>query len=294
MPGFAGTGALDVHSELQWQKPMRALHREFILVFMNAMFNGEDPVFADSANNGPWGQAFTTEFIPLTEQHFRATGTPQSRFVAGHSSGGWAALWLQVNYPGLFGGEWSIAPDPVDFHDFTGPDITRAPAQNFYHDASGHAYGFFRRGTRDTETLEQFVHSGGWAERQVDSFDAVFSPRGANGAPEPLFDRKTGVIDPHVASYWEAHYDIAHILAANWSTLGPQLRGKIHVIVGTEDTFHLEGSAQLLRNELAQLPGSDAEFDFVPGADHGTVLSYGGGIETYIISEACRLNPDVQ
>lgn len=291
IPGFDGNGRLNLRSEQRWQSPMRALHREFILVSMDGMFDGEDPVFADSANNGPWGEAFTTEFVPLTEQHFRAVGTPQTRFVAGHSSGGWAALWLQITYPDLFGGEWSISPDPVDFHSFTGPDITRAPAQNFYRDAAGHAYGIERKSGRDTETLEQFVNSGGWVQRQMNSFDAVFSPRGKDGNPEPLFDRKTGAIDPAVAAYWEAHYDIANVLSQNWSRLGPKLRGKLHIIVGTQDTFHLEAPTQLLQQELARLPGSDAEFDFMPGADHFTIFSYGSGIENYIIGEAARLAP---
>lgn len=66
---------------------MRALRREFILVFLDGMFNGGHQEFADSANNGPWGNALTTEFIPNTETYFRAVNSPSARFVAGHSSG---------------------------------------------------------------------------------------------------------------------------------------------------------------------------------------------------------------
>ena len=45
------------------------------------------------------------------------------RFLQGHSSGGWATLWLQTRYPKIFGGTWSTSPDSSDFHDFTGPDL---------------------------------------------------------------------------------------------------------------------------------------------------------------------------
>jgi hypothetical protein len=280
--GFGGTGQIDYAGEAAWQEPMRRLHREFIVVFLDGMFNGGHQEFADSANNGPWGAALTTEFIPETESYFRAIGTPQARFVGGHSSGGWSALWLQVTYPEIFGAEWSISPDPVDFHDFTGPDITAAP--NFFKDASGHDYEL------DGQSLRDFVVGPGWERKQFESFDSVFSPRGVDGKPVPLFDRRTGVIDPAIAQYWESHYDIARILRTDWSRLGPQLHGKLHIIVGTADQFHLNRPVALLRNELVPL-GSDAEFDFAPGANHFTVFGWHGGAISYIVGEAAALEP---
>ena len=47
----------------------------------------------------------------------------------------------------------------------------------------------------------------------------------------------TGHIDPSVARYSEAHFDIMRTLRDNWKTLGPKLRGKLHVVVGSWDTF---------------------------------------------------------
>lgn len=129
--GFDGYGDPDLTETLAWQRPMRALHEEFILVFLDGMFNGGHQEFANSANNGPWGTALTTEFIPRTETYFRAINKASARFVAGHSSGGWSALWLQVTYPDTFGGEWSISPDPVDFRDFLGVNLTAARRLTF-------------------------------------------------------------------------------------------------------------------------------------------------------------------
>ncbi|MGH7728816.1 MAG: alpha/beta hydrolase-fold protein [Vulcanimicrobiaceae bacterium] len=284
IPGFGGTSDVRLDQELEWQRPMRRLHSEFILVVMDGMFHGGHQEFADSANNGPWGTALTTEFIPQTEEHFRAIATPQTRFVAGHSSGGWSALWLQITYPDLFGGEWSLSPDPVDFRNFTGPDLTRVPPQNFFKDPSGGAYWL------DDQPLRTFVVGPGWERLQYDSFDAVFSPRGTGGRPEPLFNRRTGAIDPQVATYWEDHYDIARILRDDWPTLGPKLQGKPHIIVGTRDQFDLEPPVVLLQKELAQL-GSDAEIDLVPGANHFTVFAWHGSAIWYIVSEAVERLP---
>src|SRR4051812_1145412 len=55
--------------------------------------------FADSVNNGPWGKALTAELIPDLEKKYRMDARPSGRFVTGHSSGGWAALWIQVSHP---------------------------------------------------------------------------------------------------------------------------------------------------------------------------------------------------
>jgi hypothetical protein len=113
------------------------------------------------------------------------------------------------------------------------------------------------------------------------SFEAVFSPRGQDGQPMPLFDRDTGRIDPFVARAWE-RYDIARVLRANWRTLSPRLKGKLHIIVGTADTFHLDEAARLLQGVLKEL-GSDATFEFIEGRDHFNL--YEGGLAERMAQE---------
>ena len=105
---------------------------------------------------------------------------------------------------------------------------------------------------------------------QMASFDAVFSPRGKDGRPLRLFDRKTGAIDPAVAEAWKK-YDIRLVLRQRWKTFGPKLRGKIRVYTGTLDNFRLEGATRLLKKELKNL-GSDARIVLVKGRDHGTLF----------------------
>jgi S-formylglutathione hydrolase FrmB len=105
---------------------------------------------------------------------------------------------------------------------------------------------------------------------QLGSFEAVFSERGANGKPKQLWDRNTGVIDPEVAKSWE-RYDIRLVLERNWKTLGPKLAGKLHVYMGDQDTFYLEGATILLKETLKQL-GSDAVVELFPGKNHGSLM----------------------
>ncbi len=249
---------------------LAALKRPMYFVLLDPVVPLGHSVFADSANNGPWGTALTTEAIPALEARYPGMiAQPRGRFLTGHSSGGWTTLWLQVTYPDVFGGTWSTAPDPVDFHTFTGPDLLAAPSQNMYVDAAGKPYNLVRYHGRHLMTLAEYVRLEsveGAQGGQFASFDAVFGPRGPDGLPVPLFDRATGAIDPAVVKHWE-RYDIATILRRDWPVLGPKLAGKLHLIVGTEDTFHLNEGVALLAKELHAL-GSDAEVTFVPGRDH--------------------------
>jgi enterochelin esterase-like enzyme len=249
---------------------LAALKRPMYFVLLDPEVPFGHSVFADSQNNGPWGTALVKEAIPALEAMYPGMlAEPRGRFLTGHSSGGWTTLWLQVTYPEFFGGTWSTAPDPVDFHNFTGPDLYAAPRQNMYVDAAGKTYNLVRYHGRNLMTLEEYVQLEdveGAQGGQFESFNAVFGPRGADGFPAKLFDLKTGAIDPSIVRAW-AHYDIAAILRAQWPTLGPKLAGKLHIVVGTADTFHLNEGVQLLATELHEL-GSDAQITFVPNRDH--------------------------
>ncbi len=48
--------------------------------------------FANSRNNGPWGEALVHELIPEVERRFRCFGQREARLVRGHSAGGGTVL----------------------------------------------------------------------------------------------------------------------------------------------------------------------------------------------------------
>jgi S-formylglutathione hydrolase FrmB len=228
-------------------------------------------VFADSANNGPWGKALTEELIPAIEAKFHGSGDGAHRYVCGISSGGWSSLWLQVAYPDLFAGVWSHCPDPVDFRDFQRINLY-TPGVNMYRDDKGERRPLARRtiNGEDAVTLwyDDFVRQetvmgpGG----QIHSFEAVFSPKGEDGKPRPLFDRTTGAIDHATAEAWEK-YDIHLVLENHWAELGPKLKGKLHIYAGAQDNFYLDGAVKLLRTAFMNL-GCDAKVAVVPEMGH--------------------------
>jgi dienelactone hydrolase len=105
---------------------------------------------------------------------------------------------------------------------------------------------------------------------QLFSFEAVFSPRGPDGKPRPLWDRATGKVNLGVALAWQK-YDIRLVLERNWKTLAPKLAGKLHVYMGSRDNFYLEGATVLLKKTLENL-GSDAVVEIFPDRDHGSLM----------------------
>jgi hypothetical protein len=268
IPGFGG----DHHMAPVFLRSGRFSYaKDMIRVILDPDCGTGHHVFADSATNGPRGRALIEELIPHIEKTFAVEADPGARLLNGHSSGGWSGLWLQVTYPDFFGGTWSTSPDPVDFRDFSAIDLY-APNQNLFHDAQGQARPIARFGGKPQLFVEGFSHmedvvgDGG----QLHSFEAVFSPRGADGRPRKLWDRQTGAVDPAVAKAWEA-YDIRLALEHNWPTLGSKLAGKLHVITGEVDNFYLEGAVRLLKESLQKL-GSDAIVEIVPKKDHMTLL----------------------
>ncbi len=270
IPGFGGT-----HFMGQSDRPVDESNPggvEFLRVMLDPSCPLGHHVFADSANNGPVGRALIEELIPEFESRFRCVPDPAARFVTGHSSGGWSSLWLQVAYPDQFGGVWSTAPDPVCFEDFQRIDLYR-DGENMFSDRDGNRRPLARRGDEVAVWYDDFSwmeHVNGYGG-QLHSFEAVFSPRGSDGKPLLLWDRKSGEIDGEVADAWKA-YDIRLTLQENWESLGPKLRGKLHIFMGEKDTFYLEGATILLKETLEEL-GSDAVVEIHTGKDHSTLMS---------------------
>jgi hypothetical protein len=276
--GFGGTlqGLRARYAQVLYDRMKQGKMPEMIWVLLDESSATGTHEFADSVKNGPWGAALTTELIPGIESKYRMDARASGRFLQGHSSGGWATLWLQTHYPKVFGGTWSTSPDPSDFHFFSTIDLYAAHA-NFYRGADGalnpilRDHGQPRATMRQLAGLESVLGDYGG---QLASFEWVFSPRAADGRPKPLFNRATGEIDPVVANYWRSHYDIVEYLNQNWESIGADLRGKIHLIVGTDDTFYLDGAAHSLESTLTRL-GGDPHFTFLPGRSHFNVYVAG-------------------
>ena len=273
--GYGGTRYSRLRNAPAMAKDMESGGRpEMINVYLESQVPLGHHVWADSANNGPWGTALEKEFIPYLEKQFRMDAKPSGRFLTGHSSGGWSTLWVMVSHPDFFGGTWSSSPDPVDFRSFTGPDLYAD--KNAYTASNGKDYNLVRDKGKELMSVKQYSQQEfvtGYYGGQFGSFNAVFSPKGDDGQPMKLFDIETGRIDPFVQKAWEK-YNISLLLRNNWKTLGPKLKGKLHIVVGTADTFHLDEAVRLLDAELKKL-GSDAQIEYVDGRTHFDLYSIG-------------------
>ena len=242
----------------------------------------DDSYGVNTANSGPYGDALTKEFYPALEKQFRGVGEPWSRVVFGGSTGGWMTLAEQIFYPEYFGGAWGFCPDPVDFHAFSTVDVYRDT--NAYYDQgpferfpkllgrlpNDHILSTFEAFSRQEAVLGTRGRSGG----QLDAFHATFGPTDAEGYPKKLWDAYTGAIDPEVAKYWREHYDLTALLQRDWERLGPRLQGKLHITVGTKDTFYLDAAVHRMEEflESTKQPGKGpyygGAFDFGNNEPH--------------------------
>ncbi len=234
-------------------------------------------LFADSANNGPCGQALTQELIPALEAKYPLIAAPTARLLRGHSSGGWSTLWLATRYPNVFGAAWSSAPDPVDFRRFQKVDIYGQP--NFYCDTQGADLPSLRKGDivemtiRQESRGEDVLGPDNTSAQQWDSWFAAFGPRNANRNPAALFDPISGKIDSKIAECYQ-QFDISYLLRKNPTELTPIFRNNIRLVVGTEDSFYLNEAVALLDAELTKLGRASTDRGYVkmiPG-DHGSIF----------------------
>jgi hypothetical protein len=237
----------------------------------------DDSYAVNSENNGPYGDAIMRELIPHIERKYRGIGQGYARITYGGSTGGWEAMAAQVFYPDDFNGAFIACPDPIDFRQYTNVDIY-TDANAYYLDSRWKKTP--RPGLRDylghvSTTIQEMNHhelaiaTTGRSGGQWDIWQAVYSPVGPDGYPKPIFDKLTGAIDRSVAEHWREHYDLSHILRRDWKTLGPKLRGKLHIYVGDMDNYYLNNAVYLVEEFLTTAdPPADAVVDYGDRAEH--------------------------
>ncbi|MGH9711933.1 MAG: alpha/beta hydrolase-fold protein [Candidatus Acidiferrales bacterium] len=260
--------------------------RMLVVTFQHPNPYFDDSYAVNSVNVGPYGDAIMQELIPEVEKHFRAIPQPYARILAGGSTGGWEALALQFFHPDFFGGTWAYCPDPVTF--------TNVEGINAYKDKNAFfkQYDWRREPTinsietdgRVMLTSEQRNHMElvkgtlGRSGDQLDIWSAVFGPIGTNGYFEPLFNKRTGEINPAVAQYWKENYDLLEYLKKHWPTLGPKLVDKLHIYAGTMDTYHLNYAVRQMEEWMKTTENPHYEGFFVYGV--GEPHCYAGNSTT--------------
>lgn len=263
-----------------WTKPNQP--RMLIVKINHANPFYDDSYAVNSANLGPYGDAIETELIPAIEKQFRGIGQGWARFAYGGSTGGWESLAVQMFYPDHYNGAFVACPDPVDFHAYGTVDLYKQDNMFYLQGANKRVeqpamrdyLGHTLITIRDNVQYEAALGDRGRSGEQFDIWQAVYSPVGKDGYPQPIFDKTTGAIDHQTAAYWHEHFDLDAMLQRDWATLGPKLQGKIHLYVGSDDTYFLNDAVYLMEDFLKQTgtPGHgvpyEGEVRYGPRAEH--------------------------
>ncbi len=218
----------------------------------------DDSYAVNSANLGPYGDAITYELIPYLEKKYHCIGAGWARFLYGGSTGGWEALAAQIFYPKEYNGCYAACPDPIDFRAYTVVDIYKdknayqieGPWRNVKRPALRNYLGHISSTLEDMNRHEFVLGTKSRSGQQWDIWEAVYSPVGPDGYPKPIWDKRTGVINPEVAAYWKEHYDLHAILERDWPKIGKDLEGKINLYVGDMDNFYLNNAVYLMEDFL--------------------------------------------
>lgn len=285
VPGFGGDheGAI-AHARHRGRTdgtdPVSVLNRSAFWIVLDPEGPNGHHLFANSANNGPVGDALVKELIPALENKYNVSRAPAGRLLRGHSSGGWSTLWLATEYPETFGAAWSTSPDPVDFRKFQSINIYRGP--NAYTSGGSEVPSYRRAGSvrmtvRQENAMEEVLGPDNTSGQQWDSWFAVFGPRTERGTPAAAWDAASGAIDHVVTEQYKA-YDIADRLRRDAAKYGPIFKQRVRIIVGDEDNYYLNEAVALLEDEVNALnfltlpEGSHGSITIVPGRDHGSIF----------------------
>ncbi|MBV6520334.1 MAG: hypothetical protein MNPFHGCM_00439 [Gemmatimonadaceae bacterium] len=261
----------------EWQSP--GFPRVLLLTIQHANPYYDDSYAVNSANLGPYGDAINNELIPYVERTFRGIGRGWARALYGGSTGGWEVLASQVFYPDNYNGAFASCPDPIDFRGYLTTNLYEddnaywydgGPFRRSERPAHRDNFGHVRATTRQANLRELVLGDKSRSGGQYDIWEAVFSPRGDDGYPKRIWDKRTGSIDKTVAAYWRDNYDLVNIMRRDWATLGPKLRGKIEIYSGAHDNVYLTNAVYFAEDFLAKVknPPSDARIVYGVKNEH--------------------------
>jgi len=257
--------------------------RVIAVTFQHPTVYYDDSYAANSANNGPYGDALTKELIPWLESHFRMIPETRARTLTGGSTGGWEALALQVYYPDVFTGTWVYCPDSIDFsrylildiyndeNAFVRPGVKPSAGVGQASDERPmlrNPEGQTTRTLREQSQMEDALGSKSRSGGQLAGWDSVYGPVGDDGYPKPLWDHKTGKIDKDVVAYMQDHgYDLARYIESHWADLAPKLTGRMHFYVGDMDNWFANLAVYRMETLLTKL-NAHATFTYGPRQGH--------------------------
>lgn len=141
---------------------------------------------------------------------------------------------------------------------------------------------------RQMSLLEEVLGTHGRSGQQYEEWEAAYGPVGPDGYPRPLWDKLTGKIDHEVANYMRDHgFDLTYDLEKNWSKIGPNLVGKLHLFCGDMDNYYLNLAVYRLEKFLT----STKDPYYAGSFDYGRPMK-GHGWNPYTATELVKVMAD--
>ncbi len=249
LAGFAGRGRTLLNDDpwspaldLRMDRLIAAGAPPAILVLPDCFTRFGGSQYLDSTATGSYATHLAEELIPWADARFRTLGGAAHRGVAGRSSGGFGALRLAMDRPGLFA---AVACHSGDLY--------------FDYCYRGDVPGFCSR-VQQAGGIEAWLR--GFEERRHRSSEdfatlnilgmaAAYSPRpGAPLGVDLPCDLETGAFRPEVWERWLAHDPLARLETA---AEGLRTLRMLHLDCGTRDEFHLQHGARMFSRRLDRL-----------------------------------------
>lgn len=236
-----------------------------ILVLPDCMTRWGGSQFVDSLGTGRYQTYLADEVIPFVDAHFPTLPTRAARAAAGRSSGGFGALRLALDRPGLIAAVASHAGDAA-FEVSMRPMFTSA------------AIGFERAG--GLAAFAERLPNGG--PRNTAEFDAAFvlaaaaayspTPEGPFPHVALPFDPATALPVAEVFARWLAEDPLTRMRAPE---AGTALRGLalLYLDAGLSDEHGLQFAARAL-GDAARAAGANVHLEEFAGGHRGTSHRY--------------------
>ncbi len=272
LAGYTGTGA----SLLNWNAWQENLPQKLdrligsgamapcIAVFPDCFTRLGGSQYVNSRAMGPYEDYLCDEVVSLVDARYRTTGA-KGRGIAGKSSGGYGALWLCLQRPGLFSAAACHSGDcafELCFQPHFGEAAVALQERGGLSAFWNALHDGYRPTGRDIELMTLLCNA------------AAYSPAaGADDEPGGFvlpFDPKTGLTRPEVFAHWRT-FDPLQAAAAR--PAGLRQLSLLYLDVGRSDEYLLQLGARLLCRELDRL-GISYRYEEFEGGHRNTTHRY--------------------
>ena len=218
--------------------------REMIVVVPNGRNAYLGSFYTNSSVAGKWEDFILRDLVSHVDSHYRTVPRPESRGIAGHSMGGYAAIMMGMKHPEIFSAVYAMSPCCLGMEaDFTSINPT-------WHAAlAAKSKNAKEQFATDPQSLEQF-----WVDVFL-SLAAALSPNPDHG---PFFldlpyREQNGNLVPDEPAWTEWQEKMPLEIVSNYGTNLLQLRG-LFIDYGMEDDFtHIPATARLFSEKLDRL-----------------------------------------